>query len=217
VTGTWDLWRSSPTAVQRRMVLPPGNTTLPAAIEQARRFPSVQNLTLVMLLPEERATLDDYRRLADAMNRAGEMCHTAGLTLSYHSHAYEFEPKGGTTGFAVLYERFDRNLVRFELDVLWMAVSGLDPVEFIRANRGRITGLHLKDIAVDAPKPFYGSPWDMPAGVRVPVGDGITDFRTLLQSAREALVTHAYVEDESDGDRFQNVLKSLRHLKTIAI
>ena len=34
-------------------------------------------LLIALLLPEERETLDDYRRLADAMNRAGERCAAA--------------------------------------------------------------------------------------------------------------------------------------------
>jgi sugar phosphate isomerase/epimerase len=217
VTGTWDVWRSSRTAVERGIVLPPGDTTLNETIERARSVPGLRNLTVVILLPEERSTLDDYRRLAEAMNHAGEACSRAGLTLSYHCHAFEFGPHDGTTPFDLLIERFDPKLVQFELDVFWMAVAGRDPLAFMRAHGRRISGLHLKDMSATAPKPFYGSPWDMPTAAIVPLGDGVTDWRAVLRQARQSDLAHAYVEDESAGDRYQNLLRGLRYLKTLHV
>jgi sugar phosphate isomerase/epimerase len=126
-----------------------------------------------------------------------------------------FEPREGTTGFDLLMQHFDPALVQLELDVYWMASGGRDPLAFMKANGLRITGLHLKDMAPTSPRPFYGSPWDMPPGARVPVGDGVTDFRAVLRTARQAGIAHAYVEDESQGDRIQNVLRSVRHLRML--
>ena len=45
-------------------------------------------------MPEERTTLDFYRRFADAMNKGAAKCAAAGLILSYHHHSFEFAPLG---------------------------------------------------------------------------------------------------------------------------
>ena len=43
------------------------------------------------LLPEERTSLDQYKELAEMLNKAGEVCKQADITFGYHNHAFEFE------------------------------------------------------------------------------------------------------------------------------
>lgn len=199
INGNWALWRAS-TVV--RGELPPDSYTLDVALGDAKRIPGLRNLTVVLLLPEERRNLDDYRRFADQMNRAGERCRQAGVTLSYHPHSFEYESIDGQLPIQLLLERFDPKHVMFEVDIFWMTMGGWDPIEFVRQRSSRVTGLHLKDRSRGAPSRFVGSPWELGSGARVPIGDGVTNFRTVLETASNSGVVHCFVEDESEGDRF---------------
>lgn len=216
VTGTWDIWRHSPTALQHpRFIPPPGVVTLDEILDDARALTDLRTLTIALLLPEERTCLDDYRRLADSMNKGGELCRSAGLTLAYHAHSFEFEPMEGSTGFDTLMQRLDPGAVLIEVDVFWFAAAGCDPLAFLREEGRRISALHLKDMSATMPTPFRGSPWEAGTAWRVPVGKGCLDFAGVLAAADAAGVRHRYVEDESEGDRLENLIDGLRYLRTL--
>src|SRR5262249_50669446 len=51
-------------------------------------------IVLAYLKPEERQSLDDYKRVAESLNQAGETCRKAGIQLAYHNHDFEFVPIG---------------------------------------------------------------------------------------------------------------------------
>jgi hypothetical protein len=199
VNGNWRLWRDSKVV---RNPLPPENYVLDAALADATKIRGLRNFTVVLLLPEERETLDDYRRFAESMNAAGERCRQAGLTLSYHPHAFDYATVEGRVAMEVLLERFEPDRVSFEIDVFFMVMGGWDPVAFMGQYGSRVSGLHLKDRALTAPPSFFGNPWDTPVGATVPVGDGSLNFKTFLDHASATSVRCAYVEDESVGDRF---------------
>ena len=105
----------------------------------------------------------------------------------------------------------------FEIDIFWIALGGWDPVESLRQHSSRISGLHLKDRARNAPSRFLGTPPELAAGARVPVGDGVTNFRAVLEAASSGGIVHCFVEDESEGDRFENLMRSINHLKSIRL
>ncbi len=47
------------------------------------------------LAPEERESLDDYKRHIETFNRAGEEAKKAGLQFGFHCHDFEFVPLEG--------------------------------------------------------------------------------------------------------------------------
>src|SRR2546425_13304542 len=47
-------------------------------------------LVLAWIPAEERHTLDDYKRWAERLNRAGTEAKAAGLQFAYHNHDFEF-------------------------------------------------------------------------------------------------------------------------------
>ena len=47
-----------------------------------------------ILEPEERKTFDDYKRLAELFNKAGEQTQKAGIQYCYHNHNFEFRKYG---------------------------------------------------------------------------------------------------------------------------
>ena len=75
----------------------------------------------------------------------------AGLGFGYHNHQLEFVPpdrrhRPGSTSSP---GETDPRLVHFEVDLYWAWRGAHDPVDLIRANRGRIRQVHVKDLDLD--------------------------------------------------------------------
>ena len=128
-----------------------------------------------------------YRAFAHDLNRAGLLAKRAGLQFGYHNHHFEFfRLDGGTrTGFDVLTEETDPDLVHFEMDLFWVTRGAHDPVDLIRANRGRIRQFHVKDMNAD--------------GTFEDAGAGLIDFARIFGYGREAGIAEYIVERDDAG------------------
>lgn len=174
----------------------------------------VQYFTLAYIGPGARGDGDDfYRRTADRMNEAGELCKKAGMHFAYHNHAYEFGGAAGKRPIDIFMERWDASLVSLELDMFWLSVAGQDPVESLKKWKGRAAIIHLKDKAKDAPHQFNEN---MPNGAFMEVGSGSLDFPAILKAAASAGIKHYIVEqDQTPGDPLDSLRKSFNYLKTV--
>jgi len=163
-----------------------------------------QYMAIAYLMPEERKTLDDYRRVADILNRAGEITAQYGLTMAYHNHDFEFTPLEGQLPADILLKKTDRNLVKFELDIYWIVKAGQDPLAFFRANPGRVPLWHIKDM-------------EKGTGDFAPVGDGTIPWATLFREQGTASMTHFFVEQDTHriGTPLENIGKSFRWLREL--
>lgn len=163
-----------------------------------------------------RETADHLRKIADAANAAGEKIQQAGMKLCYHNHAFEFQPlKKDRLGFDVFFERFDPNLVSFEVDVFWVAVGGWDPAEILRRLDGRVSQLHLKDL-----KPGTGTIFDeavVPDTAFQEIGDGSIDFAKVIAVAEEIGVEQCHVEQDQSPAPLQSIGESHSYLKALSI
>jgi sugar phosphate isomerase/epimerase len=186
--------------------------TLEDAIDSAKKV-GVSYFTLAYILPAARGGADFFRKTADQMNAAGELCKKAGLQMAYHNHAYEFGGQPGSRPIDIFFERLDPQLVKMELDVFWLSVAGQDPVEALNKWKGRVALLHLKDKAKDAPHQFAEN---VPPGAFQEVGSGSLNFPAILKAAPAAGVKHYIVEqDQTPGDPLESLRKSFNHLKTV--
>ena len=201
ITQNWDLF---PDVKQM---------TVQQAIDSVKEV-GVEYFTLAYISPGARGDGDDfYRRTADRMNVAGELCKKAGMHFAYHNHAYEFGGKQGARPIDIFFERLDPKLVSMELDVFWLSVAGQNPVEALKKWKGRVALLHLKDMAKDAPHQFAEN---VPAGAFQEVGSGVIDFPAVLKAAPSAGVKHYIVEqDQTPGDPLDSLRKSFNYLKTV--
>ena len=152
---------------------------------------------------ERRQNIEQVRQVAAILNRSGEICRDAGLRFAYHNHAFEFAPLDGTTMFDVLLEETDPALVAFELDVYWLRYAGIDVVEMLRRLAGRVPLVHIKDMAADEER--------APA----PVGEGIFEWREVLDACAEAGVEWYIVEQDNPTDPMAEVERSLRNLEKL--
>ncbi len=131
---------------------------------------------------DDQRGLDNYKDHAAMLNRAGEAMKPAGVKVGYHNHQFEFFDLGdGENGMNILLTETDPDLVTFELDLFWAALTGTDIPALFNAHPGRFKMCHVKDRIGNA------SPWrtslDYPAIVQalmVNVGEGELPFETYF-------------------------------------
>jgi sugar phosphate isomerase/epimerase len=176
---------------------------LPSAIESAKII-GHKYLVLGYLPEEERKSLQDYGRLVDLLNRAGEECSRAGLRLAYHNHDFEFAAIGGIVPYDLILAGTDPRTVQMEMDLYWVTKAGLNPVSLFEKHPGRFPLVHVKDID-STPRKFFTE-----------VGRGVIDFVKIFSKAKEAGIKHYFIEqDETPGDPLESVGISLNYLRAL--
>lgn len=156
-----------------------------------------------------RRTLDDYKRIAEHINKAATLAKEAGLRLNYHNHAFEFQPMEGTRcGYDVFIDEFGTDAF-FEVDVFWVAVAKLDPVALIGRLKGRIAQLHLKDLKPGFDLPIYEG---IGKDAFKELGKGTIPMEPILNAAAAAGVTFCHVEQDHSPDPVASVKTSIEHL-----
>ena len=164
----------------------------------------LSHLVFGYLMPQERETADDWKRLADQLNEAGDQAKSAGLKLTYHNHNFEWDPVEGTTGFDILKERMDGNLVPFELDVFWAQIAGQDARTVLEGIKDRTELLHLKQLHPGTP--IVTRIPDVPQNAYEELPDGDMPIKDLMRYGREIGVKYCMVEQ--DGNYEVSSLKS---------
>ena len=156
------------------------------------------------LFPQERKSLDDYKRYVDIFNRAGEACKKAGIQFGYHNHDFEFVPMDGVVPYDLILEKCDPGLVKMELDLYWITKAKQDPLKYFAAHPGRFVLFHVKDMD-NTPKQFFTE-----------VGRGVIDFKGIFAQGKKAGVKHYFVEqDECPGPPLESAKASIDYLKKL--
>jgi len=185
-----DLGLSSPSA---HTMLQPMRETPEQLIEDALTV-GHQYLVLGWLRPEERATLDDYRRHVELINGFAEQCHTAGLKFAYHNHDFEFEKLNGMRPMDLLLAETEPSHMQVEIDLYWINKARADPFSYFEEHPGRFPLCHVKDMATD--------------GSFADVGAGEIDFSALFSASDLAGFRHYYVERDDAVDTLASAANS---------
>ncbi|GAB3164451.1 sugar phosphate isomerase/epimerase family protein [Telluribacter humicola] len=156
------------------------NVAVDHAAEVGQKF-----MMLAFLFPNDRKTIDDYKKLCDTFNEAGEVCQKAGIQFGYHNHDFEFQTLDGQVPYDVMLKGTDPKLVKMELDLYWANYAGVDPVELFKQNPGRFPLVHLKDMAKTEKREF------------AEVGTGSIDFQRILDARKTAGIKHFFVEQDA--------------------
>jgi sugar phosphate isomerase/epimerase len=176
------------------------------------REDGLTHLVVPYLHEQERRTLDDYRRLAERCNAAAARAKEAGIQLAYHNHAFEFQPhEGAGYGYRILMREFSADM-KFEIDVFWVKVGGVEPVALMNRLPNRVSQLHLKDLKAGMDLPNFGG---VPPDAFQALGDGIIPMAPILQTAAAIGVVHAHVEQDESPDPIASIRQSVRHLATL--
>jgi sugar phosphate isomerase/epimerase len=159
-------------------------------------------ITIPWLEETYRNSADNYKKIAEGLNKAGEIAKKAGSKVAYHNHDFEFATVEGQRGIDILTKNTDTHLVHFELDIYWAVKSGNDPVQLFKDHPGRFSMWHIKDMD-NTPKKFFTE-----------VGNGVIDFATIFKSAKVSGMKYFFVEqDVCPGSPFDSIEKSITYLK----
>lgn len=153
-------------------------------------------LALGWLAPEERVTLDDYRRHIDLVAGFGEKCRDAAIQFAWHNHDFEFEALEDQRPMDLILDSTDPQLVQVELDLYWITKAGADPFEYFERYPGRFPLSHVKDMAADASM--------------ADVGDGTIDFAAIFAKSDLAGIKHYYVERDDSKETLKTAARSYK-------
>jgi len=180
-----------------------------AAILEKAKDARLTHLVIPAIPPAVRESVDTYKKVAENCNKGAAMAKEAGITLCYHNHSFEFLPlEGGKSGFDVFIEEFSPDMT-FELDIFWARVAGIEPAELIGKLNGRVSQLHLKDLADGHELPNYGG---MPQNAFKELGNGIIPMKPVLEAAAKAGVVHCHVEQDHSPDPVASIRESIANL-----
>lgn len=165
-------------------------------------------------------TADEWKGLADKLDKLGRISKQHGIQLGYHNHIYEFRPQGNTTGYKILLDNTDRSSLIMEMDLFWANYAHQDPLAWFRQYPGRFQMLHIKGLKKHLP-PQDQNPYEFPKGKFIPfteVGQGRINWRPIFAHVKEAGTKHIFVEqDRSDIDPFKAIAISEKYLKNLRL
>ncbi|MEO5562468.1 MAG: sugar phosphate isomerase/epimerase [Chitinophagaceae bacterium] len=144
---------------------------------------SGQEYVICSTMPTNGQTSDNYKKVAEAFNKAGEDCKKFNLKFGYHNHEYEFASDKGEVLYDVLLKNTDPALVNMELDLGWVIVAGKDPLNYFEQYPGRFPLWHLKDM-------------DLQKKHSVEFGKGGLDVVKMLKHGKKAGMKYFFVEQE---------------------
>ncbi len=130
-------------------------------------------------------SFDDWKRIADGFNKAGEMAKKSGVQFGYHNHDYSFRALDGKIPQEYLLANTDPKNVMFELDLCWIDVAGQDTTAHLEKYGKRYELCHIKDY-----KKVNGKP------VQNDLGKGNVDFTSVLKTAMKNGMKYFLVEQE---------------------
>jgi|APTNR8051073442_1049403.scaffolds.fasta_scaffold06837_3 sugar phosphate isomerase/epimerase len=142
-------------------------------------------IVLPWLLENERKTLDDYRRVAELLNRCAEVSKRYGLQMAYHNHDFEFIPVEGKRPLDLLLEETDDELVKFELDQYWIRRTLAKAEEYYAKYPGRFHLWHVKDMEPGIDRFF------------APVGDGTINWPEVFAQRDDSGLRYFFVEQDA--------------------
>ncbi|MBK7560416.1 MAG: sugar phosphate isomerase/epimerase [Chitinophagaceae bacterium] len=134
-------------------------------------------------------TINDYKKLADELNKNGAICKKNGIRFAFHNHDYSFRQINGEFPQDILMKNTDPELVDFEMDIYWVVAAGQDPEEWFKKYPTRFRLCHIKDRAKNAVSDNGKNSVDL--------GTGIIDFSKVLKTAKTNGMEYFIVEQEA--------------------
>jgi len=145
----------------------------------------------------QKATLDDWLKAADELNKMGVRAKNAGIQMGFHNHNGEFRQINGTLIYDALMKQFDPEYVKMQFQVAVISI-GYKASDYFRKYPGRFISAHLAD-------------WSETRKTSVPLGQGIVDWKEFFASVKKSGVKNIFVE--MDEETFKDSAAYLKNLK----
>ncbi|MCX6226321.1 MAG: TIM barrel protein [Bacteroidia bacterium] len=128
----------------------------------------------------EKATLSDWLKAADELNKMGVKTKKAGIRMGYHNHHIEFEKIDGTLIYDALMNQFDPDFIKMQFQVAVISI-GYKASTYFTKYPGRFISAHLAD-------------WSAVEKKEAPIGQGIVDWNEFFATLKTGGVKNIYVE-----------------------
>jgi sugar phosphate isomerase/epimerase len=172
-----------------------------AAIEETLAL-GAEYMVFPWLPDSERRTIAEWQEWVSLLNRVGQASQAQGLQLAYHNHDFELVAIDGVRPIDLLLDGIDRNVVKWELDLYWLAKAGGDPAELFARYPGGFPLGHVKDMRASDQ-------------AMVDVGQGDLDFAAVFAQGAQSGMEHFIVEHDEPADPLQSVQNSITYLKAL--
>ena len=166
---------------------------------------SGQEYVICSSMPTSGQTTDNYKKTAEAFNKAGEDCKKLNLKFGYHNHDYEFESHEGVVLYDTLLNNTDAGLVHMEMDLGWVVATGNDPIKYFTKYPGRFPLWHLKDMNLEKKH-------------STEFGKGGLDILKMLQNSKESGLKYFFIEQEEYASTpFESMKQNMNYLNTLKV
>lgn len=161
-------------------------------------------------------TADKVLQMADRINLRGKKFHDQGFGFAYHNHHMEFAQIEGKSILDWLMENTDPNYVKLQLDLGWVAVADIPPLEALQKYGDRVIGCHMKDRDYSVLVSPAETDELMPEALQVKApGQGGIDFTPILAYLDEHNIQNRYVEVDVTAQPFEDAKFGLAHLQKL--
>jgi sugar phosphate isomerase/epimerase len=187
VTGDDDAWKK---ACEAALVLEHEYITLPNIDKKIRPKDS-----------------NGFSKIAERLNQLGKIAKSEGLQFAYHNHDFEFvyNAAAKTDLYTVILNQTDPELVKMELDLFWIIVSGGEPVTLFFLQPGRFPLVHVKDL-------------DPVTRKNSDLGKGTIDFPTIFKYRKDAGLKYYFVEQENYAvSPYDSIEKNFAYAKKMLV
>jgi sugar phosphate isomerase/epimerase len=133
------------------------------------------------------ATMNDWQKAADELNKFGVKTKMAGIQMGYHNHHMEFQKIDGEIIYDALMKQFDPEYIRMQFQVAVISI-GYKASTYFTKYPGRFISAHLAD-------------WSSVEKKAVPVGQGIVDWKEFFASLKTGGVKNVFVEMDKETFR----------------
>ncbi|WP_085993640.1 sugar phosphate isomerase/epimerase family protein [Oceanobacillus senegalensis] len=166
---------------------------------------------------------DEIMAFIERAEAMAERLAEHGIELYYHTHHIEFQKYDGVYLLDLM--KNNTSKLGFELDVHWIQRAGVNPVEFIKEYKGRISLLHLKDYRIGKLDVNEDDLQDMGKFFTkftnliefAEVGEGNLDIPAIMEAGLESGAQYFLIEqDDTYGkDPFDCLEISAKNLKEL--
>lgn len=165
------------------MTLRSGHVSLDSKWQQTmdNAAESGQEYLICSTLPSQGQTVDNYKKVSEMFNKAGEECKKLNIKFGYHNHGEEFQQENGQVLYDILLDNTDSKLVHMEMDIGWVVAADKDPIQYFKNYSGRFPLWHLKDMNGTTSTEF---------------GKGTLDIVNLLKNRKLSGLKYFFVEQE---------------------
>lgn len=178
-----------------------------AVVEKHKKF-GCKYIGVGSMPGADRETKEGWNNFVSDANKVGDEMKKYGAYLMYHNHDFEFKNINGECIWDTITNAIPAEIMGLTVDTHWVATGGRDIIETLKSVKNRIPCVHFKDTVIVGEERRFA-----------PVGHGILDFKSIIDTCLDLDVKYAFVEQDNcyGEDPFLCMKKSYDYLKSMGL